>query len=239
MTKNLKVVFISFSFLILGCSENSETATVPTAVVLNSPNNNENCNTGISISSSQASVEFSWFEGSGVSSYSLTITNLLTQAQINRSGITETSISIDLNKGSAYEWYVTSNSDKYPNDKPESETWRFYLKGNGELNSAPFPADLLSPKSGEVITLVSGMFEMQWAGSDPDGDDISYSLYIDKSLSFNSNPNGAFPLQLITNLEESTTQVELEANNIYYWKVNTFDSNGNSTYSQVRSFRIE
>ena len=237
MTKNLKVVFISFSFLILGCSENSETATVPTAVVLNSPNNNENCNTGISISSSQASVEFSWFEGSGVSSYSLTITNLLTQAQINRSGITETSI--DLNKGSAYEWYVTSNSDKYPNDKPESETWRFYLKGNGELNSAPFPADLLSPKSGEVITLVSGMFEMQWAGSDPDGDDISYSLYIDKSLSFNSNPNGAFPLQLITNLEESTKQVELEANNIYYWKVNTFDSNGNSTYSQVRSFRIE
>ena len=234
MTKNLKVVFISFSFLILGCSENSETATVPTAVVLNSPNNNENCNTGISISNSQASVEFSWFEGSGVSSYSLTITNLLTQAQINRSGITETSISIDLNKGSAYEWYVTSNSDKYPNDKPESETWRFYLKGNGELNSAPFPADLLSPKSGEVITLVSGMFEMQWAGSDPDGDDISYNLYIDKMLNLNSEA-----LQLITNLEESTKQVELEANNIYYWKVNTFDSNGNSTYSQVRSLRIE
>ena len=121
MTKNLKVVFISFSFFILGCSENSETATVPTAVVLNSPNNNENCNTGISISSSQP-VEFSWFE-SGASSYSLTIT----QAQINRSGITETSISIDLNKGSAYEWYVTSNSDKYPNDKLKMA---FLFKGN-------------------------------------------------------------------------------------------------------------
>lgn len=216
----------------LGCSE-SAGPTAPTATTLSLPNNNENCNTGTSISNTQASVEFSWNQASSASSYSLSIRNMQTNAEISRAGITTNSISVDLNKGYAYEWYVTSISDDFPSDRPTSPTWRFYLQGNGEANSAPFPAELLSPQPGEAVTLVAGTFEIQWAGSDPDGDALTYTLYVDKIDGKQTAP-GDF-----SNLTDTSKQVELELNSVYYWRINTHDANGNSTFSQVKSFRTE
>lgn len=227
-----KVFYFALATLILSCSE-SAGPTPPTAVSLSLPNNNENCNTGTSISNTQASVEFSWSQASSASSYSLTVKNMQTNAEITRTGITTNSTTVDLNKGYAYEWYVTSNSEDYPTDRPTSATWRFYLQGNGEANSAPFPADLLNPKPGEVITLVAGAFEMQWAGSDPDGDALSYTLYVDKIDGKQTTPED------FSNLTDTAKQVSLEANSIYYWRVQTQDVNGNTTFSQVKSFRIE
>ena len=222
---------MSLAAVVLGCSE-SAGPTAPTATTLLLPNNNENCNTGTSISNTQASVEFSWNQASA-SSYSLFIRNMQTNAEISRAGITTNSISVDLNKAYAYEWYVTSVSDDFPSDRPTSARWRFYLQGNGDANSAPFPADHLSPQPGEAVTLVAGTFEIQWAGNDPDGDALSYTLYLDKI-------NGKqTPTEDFSNLTETSKQVELEPNSIYYWRVNSHDANGNSTFSQVKSFRTE
>lgn len=227
-----KVFYVALAIAISGCSENAG-PTPPTAVTLSLPNNNENCNTGTSISNAQSSVEFSWNQASNVSSYSLTVKNMQTNAEISRTGITTNTTTVDLNKGYGYEWYVTSISDDFPTDSPTSDTWRFYLQGNGEANSAPFPADLLSPKPGEVINLVAGTFEMQWAGSDPDGDALLYTLYVDKTDGKQTTPED------FSNLPDTTKQVALEANSIYYWRVQTKDVNGNTTFSQVKSFRIE
>ena len=231
---NRYFVFSIFAFftIFLSCSGSSDPIP-PSQVTLSLPANNENCSSGTSISSTQSSVEFSWSDISGVTTYSLNIKNLQTNAEIIRSGITSNSISVDLNKGYAYEWYVISVSENYPDDQPTSDKWRFYLKDDGEQNSAPFPAELINPKSGEVIELIGGAFEMQWSGSDPDGDNLTYTLYVDKIDGKQTTP------QDFNNISDTSIQVQLDPNNIYYWRVNSHDSNGNSTYSQVRSFRIE
>ena len=231
---NRYFVFSLFAFftIFLSCSGNSDPIP-PSQVNLSLPVNNENCSSGTSISSTQSSVEFSWSDVSGVTTYSLNIKNLQTNAEIIRSGITSNSISVDLNKGYAYEWYVTSVSEDYPDDQPISSKWRFYLKNDGEQNSAPFPAELINPKSGEVIELTAGIFEMQWSGTDPDGDDLTYTLYVDKIDGKQTTP------QDFNNIMSTSKQVQLDTNSIYYWRVKSHDSNGNSTYSQIRSFRIE
>lgn len=231
---NRYFVFSLFAFftIFLSCSGSSDPIP-PSQVTLSLPANNENCSSGTSISSTQSSVEFSWSDVSGVTTYSLNIKNLQTNAEIIRSGITSNSISVDLNKGYAYEWYVTSVSEDYPDDQPISSKWRFYLKNDGEQNSAPFPAELINPKSGEVIELTAGIFEMQWSGTDPDGDDLTYTLYVDKIDGKQTTP------EELNNISDTSKQVQLDSNTIYYWRVNSHDSNGNSTYSQIRSFRIE
>ena len=231
---NRYFVFSIFAFftIFLRCSGSSDPKP-PTHVTLSIPANNQNCNSGTPISSTQSSVEFSWNEGSGVTTYSLNIKNLQTNAEIIRSGITSNTTSVDLNKGFAYEWYVTSVSEDYPDDQPISSKWRFYLKNDGEQNSAPFPAELINPKSGEVIELTAGIFEMQWSGTDPDGDDLTYTLYVDKIDGKQTTP------QDFNNIMSTSKQVQLDTNSIYYWRVKSHDSYGNSTYSQIRSFRIE
>ena len=231
---NRYFVFSIFAFftIFLSCSGSSDPKP-PTQVTLSLPANNQNCNSGTPISSTQSSVEFSWNEGSGATTYSLNIKNLQTNAEIIRSGITSNTTSVDLNKGFAYEWYVTSVSEDYPDDQPISSKWRFYLKNDGEQNSAPFPAELINPKSGEVIELTAGIFEMQWSGTDPDGDDLIYTLYVDKIDGKQTTP------QDFNNIMSTSKQVQLDTNSIYYWRVKSHDSNGNSTYSQIRSFRIE
>ena len=231
---NRYFVFSIFAFftIFLSCSGSNDPKP-PTQVTLSIPANNQNCNSGTPISSTQSSVEFSWNEGSGVTTYSLNIKNLQTNAEIIRSGITSNTTSVDLNKGFAYEWYVTSVSEDYPDDQPISSKWRFYLKNDGEQNSAPFPAELINPKSGEVIELTAGIFEMQWSGTDPDGDDLTYTLYVDKIDGKQTTP------QDFNNIMSTSKQVQLDTNSIYYWRVKSHDSYGNSTYSQIRSFRIE
>jgi hypothetical protein len=227
----LKGLFFILAITLMSCNEDAS-PTPPKAVSLSLPSDGENCNTGTSISTAQSSVEFLWDEASNASSYVLTVTNLQTQAEINRSGITTNSISVDLNKGYAYEWFVTSVSEDFPTDLPESATWRFYLQGDGEPNSAPFPAELISPASGAVITLSDGTYNLSWTGNDPDGDTMTYTLYLDKIDGFQTTTDA------YSNLTTTSLDVELEEDNIYYWRIYSEDDNGNSTSSQVRSFRV-
>ena len=88
------------------------------------------------------------------------------------------SATLTLEKGYSYEWFVTSISNDFPRSVPKV-TWRFYLQGDGETNSAPFTADLISPASGEAIQLLDGAFNFIWSGADPDGDSLLYTLYVD------------------------------------------------------------
>jgi hypothetical protein len=74
-----------------------------------------------------------------------------------------TSTTIDLDKGFGYSWFVTSLRNIL-NEFPVSETWYFYLQGNGESNGAPFMADLLSPEAGEAVLLTNGSFDLDWTG---------------------------------------------------------------------------
>ena len=229
----LLIIMASF----IGCSKDSGPSR-PELSVLSLPSNGENCNSGSSVSDTEASVQFSWTNSSDVSYFMLEINNLETQqkttSRVIPSGDSNNIVtSKNLLKGYPYEWYVSSHSDDYPDDIPSSSKWRFYLQGDAETNSPPFPANLLNPSSGEAISLNdNGFFNLQWEGIDPENDNLIYTLYLD-TIDGLQSPNDQY-----TNLASSNLLVSLQSNNVYYWRIFTEDSSGNNSMSQVQSFRV-
>ena len=202
----------------------------PQAVNLLSPANNETCLDGISINNSQSEVRFSWTTAQNVISYEVIVTNLSTQtnqkfsSNLNQSTIT-------LSKAEPYSWKVKSIGE-IGSTPSESEQWKFYLAGDAVVNYAPFPAELLSPRSGSNVTPgVNNLITLNWTASDVDGDLKRFEVYLDD--------NNASKLIETVNYQadETSVEVEVENNTIYYWKVLAIDSAGNSSSSGVYSFR--
>ena len=56
----------------------------------------------------------------------------------------------------SYSWKVVSkaNGTNYSNN---SDTWQFYLAGDGQENYAPFPATILSPSSGVSVDSIEAL----------------------------------------------------------------------------------
>jgi hypothetical protein len=230
-------IFLIITASFISCSKDSGPS-LPELSILSLPSNGENCNSGNSVSDTEASVQFSWTNTSDVSYFMLEINNLETQqkttSRVIPSGDSNSIVtSKNLIKGYPYEWYVTSHSEDYPDDIPSSSKWRFYLQGNAETNSPPFPANLLSPNSGEAISLNdNGLVNLLWEGIDPENDNLIYTLYLDTFDGFQS------PIDQYTNLASPNLLVSLQANNVYYWRIFTEDSFGNNSISQVQSFRV-
>ena len=234
-----KGLLLTILCFLCSCSKDADPLP-PEPSILSQPINGENCNTGNSINDIESSVEFSWSNTSDVSYHFLEIKNLETNEQKNSRIIPNQNSNsnlifstITLKKGYAYEWRVLSHSDDFPNEPASSDIWRFYLLGDSELNGAPFASNLISPKAGEAISLNdSGYYNLIWEGVDPDGDSLIYNLYLDKIDGKQSPPDEH------TNLGSSNLLVPLEINEVYYWRVFTQDSFGNSSMSQIQSFRV-
>ena len=71
-----------------------------------------------------------------------------------------------------------------------------------------------------------------WDGSDPDGDSLNYTLYVDATDGKQTPPTAQ------TDLTVKTLAVALDAATTYYWRVKTSDGT-NSSYSIVYSFKTE
>jgi hypothetical protein len=228
----LLIAFITTFSIFLSCSSDDGPKN-PVSAVLILPTNGENCNTGSSINASQSAVEFSWNKADHVSNYFLEVVNMQTNQKFKRAGIIETTAVLNLDKGYPYEWFVTSVSEDFPTERPVSDTWRFYLQGEGETNSAPFTADLISPQSGETVQLTDGSYNFVWAGEDPDGDSMTYTLFVDTVDGLQTPPEEQ------TNISSSNLSVMLNPDTIYYWGVHVKDSQGNISQSQVQTFRVQ
>ena len=85
-------------------------------------------------------VEFSWNASENTDSYTIIVKNLLTAQSVSQT-TTSTKVTIKLEVGQPYSWYVVSSSNT-STTTAESGKWKFYLKGEQTLNYAPFPADL-------------------------------------------------------------------------------------------------
>ena len=228
----MKVIYILFVLILLqttACSKDDGPKS-PVSADLLSPSNGENCNTGTSISATQSEVNFSWSDDPNTDSYFLEVTNLETNNKIKRAGIITTATTLTLDKGYAYEWFVTSMSNDMP-ERPLSDTWRFYLQGDGETNSATFMAQLISPNSGESLQLTDGALNFVWSGQDPDGDSILFTLFVDTIDGLQTPPESQ------VDISSSNLSVDLEPNTVYYWSVFSRDINNNTSHSQVYSFR--
>lgn len=205
----------------------------PGSVTLTAPSNGKVCETGTSTSTTKSNVDFSWEASSNTSTYDLQITNLNTSSAINKTGLTSTNTTVELDKGQPFIWKVISKNTS-TTQTGTSSSWKFYLAGPGITNYAPFPADLKTPASGSTVNRSSdGKVTFTWEGSDPDqGDELKYTLYVDKTdvnMSTSSD---------LTNLTVKTANVSLDAETLYYWRVKTSDGT-NSSFSMVYSFRTQ
>jgi len=198
---------------------------------LSAPENNEICYEGEEVDDTNSSVTFSWEASSDTDSYDLQITNQETNQTQTESGITSTSKAVTLATDVSYSWKVVSKAND-TNDTTDSDTWQFYLAGDGQENYAPFPATILSPTSGAAVDANNGSITLSWEGNDPDeGDSLTYTVYFDEIDGLQD------PQTTNTNITETSLEVEVESGTTYYWRVKTSDGTS-SSFTLVYSFIV-
>lgn len=226
---NHKRSFINLliAILLVSCSGES-TPSDPSAPSLIAPANNEPCLDGESINDSQSSVTFSWTAATDAVSYDVEVEELLVNTKNTYSAATN-NLDITLNKALPYRWKVIANGQ--PGTTPsESESWKFYLAGNGAVNYAPFPPELLTPRSASTISVADGVIPVSWNCTDMEGDIASFEVYLDTT--------DASTVATVVTYFGETTEIELPAEKgfTYYWKVIAIDADNNKASSGVYTF---
>ena len=221
--------WILIGLVLLDCS--SEPVIVdPQIASLIAPLDDQTCLDGASINDSQSNVDFQWGASQDALSYELVISNLMMQSSQTYS-TTDNSITIALTKAEPYSWLVRSIGEEGTNPA-SSGSWKFYLAGDAITNYAPFPSELISPRSGANVTpSLENLVTLSWSASDVDQDLLLFEVYIDQI-------DGTTKVQdLDFQQEETALDVEVENNKTYYWKIIAIDTNGNQSNSGVYAFR--
>ena len=228
--KNYKYFTGFILVLLLVHCQKTELPADPGVASLISPVDKETCLDGVSINDTQSNVNFVWGTATDALSYELEIANLLTQStQLYSSDTNE--ISIALSKAEPYSWLVRSIGET-GTTASVSDPWKFYLAGDAVVNYAPFPAELITPRSGANTTPdINNLVILRWTADDVDNDLNRFEVYLDAI-------DGTTLNQEIEYLaEETQLEVEVENNTVYYWKIVAIDSNGNQSSSGVYTFR--
>ena len=224
-----KIIFMVIIALGITCSgddgeEIIEPIINPTAVTLNFPLNNTECNEGRIISETISEVIFKWTVSSKNNSYTVSLKNLETNTLKNYNTSSD-ELAISILRGIPYSWSVVSKVAG--NSKTaESSIWKFYNAGIPQESHPPFPAEAVSPAVGSTIE--SGTITIQWEGSDVDDDIASYKILLD---------NSETPTTSIGTTTSNSINVEVESGKIYYWKVISTDANGNASDSEIFQFK--
>lgn len=206
-----------------------EPVPAPAAAQLSFPKNNEVCLESNPISETEGSISFTWSAASNADSYEVILTNLNTGVLLRFSSAT-TQKDITLIKGQPYSWHVVSKA-MGTTQTAKSDSWKFYLAGNGITWYAPFPAEAVSPVPGATVTLGSQQeVTLEWAATDPDQDISHYDLYLD-------TVDGKTTKVAASQPANKFTTTPLSPGTTYYWSVITYDQQGNSSNSGVKSFK--
>ena len=226
-----KNVFLIGGFILLlnSCAQDP-IPLEPGVASLLSPANNETCLDGTSLNDTQSNVSFSWSAASDAISYEVVISNLLTQSSQTYAPLSNQT-TIALTKAEPYSWIVKSIGEE-GSTPSESEQWKFYLAGDAVTNYAPFPSELISPRSGANITPdINNLVILNWNGSDVDADLESFEVYLDQ------NDGTTLNTTLDYQAQDTSIEVEVQNNTAYYWKIIAIDANGNQSSSGVYTFR--
>ncbi|GLU42904.1 hypothetical protein [Allomuricauda sp. NBRC 101325] len=214
--------------LLISCGGNDAPPS-PEATSLIFPEENSECITGTSLSETLSQVTFVWSAANHAERYALNVVNLETNVPHNLT-TTATSASLSIAKGSPFAWTVTSiNSDS--DETAVSETWLFYNAGS-ETTYAPFPAQLVSPESGETVIMdIANEVTLEWAGADVDNDIDTFEVFFSET-----NP----PTTSLGTIDASTMQMSVGVTSgvVYYWKIVTTDLEGNASDSGVFDFKV-
>ena len=228
--KNYKYFTGFILVLLLVHCQKTELPADPEVANLISPVDKETCLDGVSINDTQSNVNFVWGTATGALSYELEIANLLTQStQLFSSDTNE--LSIALSKAEPYSWSVKSIGETGTTPSV-SDPWKFYLAGDAVVNYAPFPAELITPRSGANTTPdINNLVILRWTADDVDDDLNHFEVYLDTIDGTTLNQEIAYQAQ------ETQLEVEVENNTVYYWKIVAIDLNGNQSSSGVYTFR--
>lgn len=200
----------------------------PDASTLIFPENNTECNEGTIVSETESDINFRWNASENTDSYSIKITNLLTNESFNVvQGNTETVFR--LQRGTPYEWSVESRSNG-TNNIAVSESWRFFNEGPGIENYAPFPAEAINPSRGATLETTTEV-SLEWSTSDIDNDLKNFEVLIGTSIDTMTS--------LGTFTDTKIASVPVVENTIYYWVIKAFDTEGNNSTSEIFQFKIK
>ena len=201
--------------------------TPPSAAALIFPDNNTECNEGTILNANQSSVTFRWTDAENADTYELNLRNLSnnntakTNANINSAEIT-------LLRGIPYEWFVVSRANG-TTVTATSPSWKFYNQGPGVENYAPFPAEVVRPARGASIA-ASGTITLEWTGSDVDDDLVDFEVYLGTDEAV---------LSSIGTTTENTLNASINSGTVYFWRVLSRDSQGNTSQSEIFEFRVQ
>lgn len=230
-----KLIFIVPLILLAACGKKGSSTTPdepvipsPSKPVLVTPAQNQVCTQGTVLSNSQSTVTFKWDAAANTDSYELSLKNLLTGTTLTQI-VTQPQTDVTLSRNTPYSWSVTAKSGK-TSALGQSETWRFYNAGPGATNYAPFPAEVVSPLLGQAVNAVNSKITLTWKGTDTDNDILYYDVYLSST---------AEPALLQSKVEAmSLANVNVTANTTFYWKIITYDAQGNSSDSGIYSFKV-
>lgn len=232
------VYIIGFVFFITGCSKSSvdtgeeqnpenpdgnQNPTSELKVNLVFPHKDGLCNLGTDITPTQSTVFFEWQASDIAENYVITIENLNT-GEIIQGETTEDKIGIVINRATPFAWYVESTLGT---TTEKSETWKFYNAGSGVQSYAPFSAVINAPEMASSINTTN--VSLQWAGSDVDNDIVGYDVYLSTEES---------PSLHTSDVVASELDITVVSGNIYYWKIITKDSQGNTSESGIYQFEV-
>ncbi len=232
----MKKPLFLFSLVLILCScssdsdegeEGQQTVQNPAASNLIFPFENSLCNVGTDITLTESTVLFEWEGSLNTDSYEVELTNLTTGSTTTHSAI-DTNTPIVLSRGTPYSWHVISKSNTVT-ETAQSASWKFYNAGEAIESYVPFPAEAVSPAMAESIRTTASEIILDWEGNDVDDDIVGYDVY------FDITPE---PEIRISDLEESMFNVSIASNTIYYWKIITKDSRGNTSESSTFQFKV-
>lgn len=138
------------------------------------------------------------------------------------SNVTADSYTVTLTKGGTYYWQVSTTDAN--NENTTSPVWSFEVNSNPAVPSGPVPAT--------AAVGVSKSVRLSWNGSDPEGDALTYDVYLGKT---------AVPTTIVaTGISDTTFAVSTPVTTSakYYWKIVAHDPYGGVAESPVWNFTV-
>ncbi|MBM7559998.1 fibronectin type III domain-containing protein [Marinitoga litoralis] len=123
-----------------------------------------------------------------------------------------------------YYWYVKAYDDK--GNISKSDLWVFTVKKISGENNPPLKPTLLEPANNSENIPIN--VNLKWSCSDPDGDTLTYDIYIEKE------PILSIPKEI--NYTQTSYNIILEPGQTYYWKIVAKDGKGGEKSSDIYSF---
>lgn len=213
-----------------GCKKDSPPppSIAPGKATLIFPQHNEVCTEGRILSPTETQIDFKWAAAENTDTYDLAVKNLVSGEEMLQS-TGELHLEMNLKRNIPYSWYVISKS-RQAGVTTKSDVFKFYNAGPGLLSYAPFPAEIVSPIMGQTVSATNSLVNLDWNGSDVDGDLLNYDIYL-----------GTTPAPELfrgKHTESNLNDIPVKSRTTYYWRVVSRDRTGNTSDSGLFQFFV-